>query len=335
MSEQASTTTTTGAVTTSSGTQQAGTQQQAAASTTAMAAAAAAGEQQTQQTQQQSSQQAAPAPFTFTKFVKPDGSFDFSDIGNLPDGDEKAFAAHTLSKYKTLDEAMKAFRHVNGLVGAKGLLPLPATATPAEREAFNKRLGEVLGIPKDAAGYGIKKPDDLPAEAWSDEHATAVAEIARKNNIPPAAMQELVAAQTAFVQKSVIAQQQAQEQATKEAFSSLQQEWGDRYNANLVLAARSAKTLGLNVDDPTIGNNPAMIRAMHKFASLVSEHTLVTGGEQNSGPGLEVQLQELTAEIVAADWGKDPNHLKYQAAQAKLADLSKRIAEAKAKGRRA
>ena len=93
------------------------------------------------------------------KFIKPDGSFDFADIGTLPDGDEKAFASHTLSKYKNVDEAMKAFRHVNGLVGAKGLLPLPATATPQEREAFNKRLGEVLGIPKDAAGYGIKFND--------------------------------------------------------------------------------------------------------------------------------------------------------------------------------
>ena len=226
---------------------------------------------------------------------------------------------------------MKAFRHVNGLVGAKGLLPLPATATPQEREAFNKRLGEVLGIPKDAAGYGIKRPDDIPAEAWSDEHATAVAEIARKNNIPPAAMQELVAAQNEFVKKSVAAQQQAQEQATKEAFSSLQQEWGDRYNANLVLAARSAKTLGLNVDDPTIGNNPAMIRAMHKFASLVSEHSLVTGGEMSSGPGLEVQLQEHNAQAVSAPWGKDPNHPAYQAWQAKQNDLIRRVTEARAK----
>lgn len=297
---------------------------------TALGAAAAAGEQQGQQPP--AGTPPAPAPFSFTKFIKPDGSFDFADIGTLPDSDEKAFASHTLAKYKNVDEAMKAFRHVNGLVGAKGLLPLPATATPQEREAFNKRLGEVLGIPKDAAGYGIKKPDDIPAEAWSDEHATAVAEIARKNNIPPAAMQELVAAQNEFVKKSMAAQQQAQEQATQQAFGELQQEWGDRYNANLVLAARSAKTLGLNVDDPTIGNNPAMIRAMHKFASLVSEHSLVTGGEMSSGPGLEVQLQEHNALAVSAPWGKDPNHPAYQAWQTKQTSLAKQVEEARKKG---
>ena len=296
---------------------------------TALGAAAAAGEQQGQQPP--AGTPPAPAPFSFTKFIKPDGSFDFADIGTLPDGDEKAFASHTLAKYKNVDEAMKAFRHVNGLVGAKGLLPLPATATPQEREAFNKRLGEVLGIPKDAAGYAIKKPDDMPAEAWSDEHATAVAEIARKNNIPPAAMQELVAAQTAFVQKSFASQMQVQEQATKEAFSSLQQEWGDRYNSNLVLAARSAKTLGLDVNDPTIGNNPGMIRAMHKFASLVSEHALVTGGEMSSGPGLEVQLQEHNALAVSAPWGKDPNHPAYQAWQTKQTSLAKQVEEARKK----
>ena len=297
---------------------------------TALGAAAAAGEQQGQQPP--AGTPPAPAPFTFTKFIKPDGSFDFADIGTLPDGDEKAFASHTLSKYKNVDEAMKAFRHTTGLVGAKGLLPLPATATPQERESFNKRLGEVLGIPKDAAGYAIKKPDDMPAEAWSDEHATAVAEIARKNNIPPAAMQELVAAQTAFVQKSFASQMQVQEQATKEAFSSLQQEWGDRYNSNLVLAARSAKTLGLDVNDPTIGNNPGMIRAMHKFASLVSEHSLVTGGEMSSGPGLEVQLQEHNALAVSAPWGKDPNHPAYQAWQTKQTSLAKQVEEARKKG---
>lgn len=297
---------------------------------TALGAAAAAGEQQ----QPPAGTPPTPAPFSFTKFIQPDGSFNFADIGTLPDSDEKAFASHTLSKYKNVDEAMKAFRHVNGLVGAKGLLPLPATATPQEREAFNKRLGEVLGIPKDAAGYGIKRPDDMPAEAWSDEHATAVAEIARKNNIPPAAMQELVAAHNEFVKKSVAAQQQAQEQATKEAFSSLQQEWGDRYNANLVLAARSAKTLGLNVDDPTIGNNPAMIRAMHKFASLVSEHSLVTGGEMSSGPGLEVQLQEHNASILGQPWGKDTNSPQFKAWQDKQTTLAKLVAEARAKGQR-
>lgn len=298
---------------------------------TALGAAAASGEQQT--TPPAGTPPVA-APFTFTKFIKPDGAFDFSDIGSIPDGDEKAFAAHTLAKYKNVDEAMKAFRHVNGLVGAKGLLPLPATATAQEREAFNKRLGEVLGIPKDAAGYAIKKPDDMPAEAWSDEHATAVAEIARKNNIPPAAMQELVAAQNEFVKKSVAVQQQAQEQATKEAFSSLQQEWGDRYNSNLVLAARSAKTLGLDVNDPTIGNNPGMIRAMHKFASLVSEHSLVTGGEMSSGPGLEVQLQQHNAAILGQPWGKDPQHPSYQAWSAKQAELARGVAEARAKGQK-
>ena len=276
----------------------------------------------------------APAPFTFTKFIKPDGSFDFADIGTLPDGDEKAFASHTLSKYKNVDEAMKAFRHTTGLVGAKGLLPLPATATPQERESFNKRLGEVLGIPKDAAGYAIKKPDDIPAEAWSDEHATAVAEIARKNNIPPAAMQELVAAQTAFGQKSYAMQMQAQEQATTQEFGKLQQEWGDRYNANLVLAARSAKTLGLDVNDPAIGNNPGVIRAMQKFASLVSEHSLVTGGEMSSGPGLEVQLQQHNAAILGQPWGKDPQHPSYQAWSAKQAELSQKVAEARAKGQK-
>ena len=144
-------------------------------------------------------------------------------------------------------------------------------------------------------------------------------------------MQELVAAQNEFVKKSVAGQQQAQEQATKEAFSSLQQEWGDRYNANLVLAARSANTLGLDVNDPAIGNNPAMIRAMHKFASLVSEHALVTGGEMSSGPGLEVQLQELNAQAVSAPWGKDPNHPAYQAWQAKQNDIIRRVTEARAK----
>ena len=145
-------------------------------------------------------------------------------------------------------------------------------------------------------------------------------------------MQELVAAQNEFVKKSMMGQQQAQEQATQQAFGELQKEWGDRYNSNLVLAARSAKTLGLDVNDPTIGNNPAMIRAMHKFASLVSEHSLVTGGEMSSGPGLEVQLQEHNAMAVSAPWGKDPNHPAYQAWQTKQTSLAKQVEEARKKG---
>ena len=189
----------------------------------------------------------------------------------------------------------------------------------------------MLGIPKDAAGYGIKRPDDMPAEAWSDEHATAVAEIARKNNIPPAAMQELVAAQNEFVKKSVAAQQQAQEIAEKEGLDALIQEWGPNKDRNLVLSARSAKTLGFDPNDKRYGNDATFIRAMHKFASLVSEHSLVTGGEMSSGPGLEVQLQEHNAQAVSAPWGKDPNHPAYQAWQAKQNDLIRRVAEARSK----
>lgn len=58
-----------------------------------------------------------------------------------------------------LENLLKGYTESQKLIGQKGLMKLPENATDDQRKAFDEGLREVLGVPKDIAGYG-----ELPAE---------------------------------------------------------------------------------------------------------------------------------------------------------------------------
>ena len=174
------------------------------------------------------------------------------------------------------------------LVGKKALGPLPPNATPemvAERKGL---LDSINGVPKDPKDYGIIKPENISNELWNDGLAKGAAEIAHKYSAPPAMLKDLVALQTAELQKQLLAQQDYER-----AFFAKQQD-------NLVqtlklenipltkaqeLAERGAQKLGLDLQNPDIQtlmkNSNVFLMAM-RHALSTSEDKFVSGEAKNS-----------------------------------------------------
>ena len=155
----------------------------------------------------------------------------------------------------------------------------------AERKGL---LDSINGVPKDPKDYGIIKPENISNELWNDGLAKGAAEIAHKYSAPPAMLKDLVALQTAELQKQLLAQQDYER-----AFFAKQQE-------NLVqtlklenipltkaqeLAERGAQKLGLDLQNPDIQtlmkNSNVFLMAM-RHALSTSEDKFVSGEAKSS-----------------------------------------------------
>ena len=224
----------------------------------------------------------------YKTLINADGTLNHKALDNLPD--HLAALKPTLARQKSLDDVFTVMGNQQTLVGKKALGPLPPNATPemvAERKGL---LDSINGVPKDPKDYGIIKPENISNELWNDGLAKGAAEIAHKYSAPPAMLKDLVALQTAELQKQLLAQQDYER-----AFFAKQQD-------NLVqtlklenipltkaqeLAERGAQKLGLDLQNPDIQtlmkNSNVFLMAM-RHALSTSEDKFVSG-EAKSGLG--------------------------------------------------
>lgn len=218
----------------------------------------------------------------YSSWIAPDGKLNKTALDALPDR-VKPYKA-SLEKFNNLEDVLFTFGHSESLNGRKGLLPLPAHATDNDRAEFRKRLGEVLGVPEKPEGYGLKKPDGIPDERWNQAYVDGVTKIAHKHAISPQAMAELMEFDQAQAGEIYAQSEARQAETQKTLVANLQKEWGVNYDRNLSMAFRMAQTLGMDTDDPMLGNHEGIIKALSKAAGLVSEDKLVTGDSAGAGP---------------------------------------------------
>jgi len=222
----------------------------------------------------------------YKTLINADGTLNHKALDNLPD--HLAALKPTLARQKSLDDVFTVMGNQQTLVGKKALGPLPPNATPemmAERKGL---LDSINGVPKDPKDYGIIKPENISNELWNDGLAKGAAEIAHKYSAPPAMLKDLVALQTAELQKQLLAQQDYER-----AFFAKQQD-------NLVqtlklenipltkaqeLAERGAQKLGLDLQNPDIQtlmkNSNVFLMAM-RHALSTSEDKFVSGEAKSS-----------------------------------------------------
>lgn len=163
------------------------------------------------------------------------------------------------------------------LAGKKGLEPLPKDAPAelvAERQALMRKLNNV---PEKPEGYGIKKPDNVPDGQWNQEYVGGVLGILHKHNASPELVQELTKFDGEFASKLHQGGEAAQAQAMAKEGETLKTEFGADYSRKIGLAARAAKTLGLDPETDPMFRTAAGVKAMLKVAEMVSEDRLVSG----------------------------------------------------------
>jgi hypothetical protein len=217
-------------------------------------------------------------------WIGADGKIDKSVYDRLPENLKPW--KDTFAKYDTDEALLSAFAHSVSLNGKKGLMPLPKDASDADKKAFNERLGELLGVPKDPAGYGVlEKPKDLPDNLWNGEYVQTMAGIMHKYNAPPEMVKELFAADQKFGTTAVGKSQAQLQQVRQQAETEINTAFGPNRDAEIIGARRAAETLGLDVQDPSVGNNPKVIIALAKVAKLLGEDKLVKGGTDQGGSG--------------------------------------------------
>lgn len=229
-----------------------------------------------------------PAPVVQKSFregwIGSDGKIDKTAYDRLPEH-LKPFA-ETFKKYDTDEAFLGAFAHSIGLNGKKGLMPLPKDASEADKEAWGSRLRELLNVPKDPSGYGVlEKPKDVPEEMWNGEYVQTMAGIMHKYNAPPEMVKALFEADAKFGAGARAKGQEAVNQTRVKAEAEIGTAFGGERDAKIAGAKRAAATLGLDVNDPSIGNNPKVIIALSKVADLLGEDKLIKGGSEGSGPG--------------------------------------------------
>lgn len=260
-------------------------------SDTLLGESAAAGEQQQQsvageQQPQQQSQQTA------TGYVDEGGNFREGWLDRLPP--EFQESKQMLGRFRTLPDALKSLVESQRLVGKKteGMVRLPGAlkegASEAEKRAHEQALNDyrkALGIPESPDKYNLK-PEQLPdGMTWDDHLGGTFSQLAHKHNIPPAAMQELVGAYVQMEQSRAEAQAQLFSQELEKGKAALQEQWKGNFDANIKTASRMAKTLGLDPESPGL-RDPAVVLALHRAASFVSEDRLVSGEfNASSTPG--------------------------------------------------
>lgn len=228
-------------------------------------------------------------------WIAADGKIDRSAYDRLPEA-LKPFK-DVLSKYETDEQLLSAFVHAQTLNGKKGLMPLPENASDKDKAEFSTRLKTLLGVPEKPDGYGVAKPKDMPDALWNNDYVQGAVGVMHKHNASPALVRELLEYDAKAGGAKFTQMQADQAQTFQKAKAQLEGAFGQNYAQGIESAKRMARALGVDVKDPSVGNNPTFIIALSKAAAMISEDKLVKGNEGGDG-GFGTNAREQSLDIL-------------------------------------
>lgn len=143
---------------------------------------------------------------------------------------------------------------------------------------LEKKVGTGEVAPKSADEYKIER-EDFDFETFkADESNKAFLSEAQKQGITNKQLDFLI---QEYDKRAVDLVSTSSQYDTDNTVQTLQAEWGSNYETNIFSAIKAAKSAGLTeeqINDPVIGNNPAIIKALSYFGSQMTEDKPVTGG---------------------------------------------------------
>lgn len=232
----------------------------------------------------------AAAPAAATEHAQDEGgaaaAFDFrshlDETGNFKQGWEAALpadlkdSAPALTKYPNPEQMMRGLVNAQKLVGQKSTLTPPAPDAPADVVAkYNASMQSALGIPPKVEDYKLTLPTLPEGLKADDAQVKEFTALAHSLNIPPAAAQKLMEFDAKRMAGLNQAGQAQLESFVKSQGEILKTEWGDKMGENIALAKHAAGLLGLDINDPQLGNNAAFIKAMHVASGLIQSDKLI------------------------------------------------------------
>ena len=188
--------------------------------------------------------------------------------------------AATLAKFKRPEALAKSYANLERMKG------YPDVADARRMAAFRA----MVGLPATAEEYSLPRPDDTPDEAWDDQLAAALAQVAYEYGIPSRAMEALTQRYAGESRHMLQACHAAEQQAVQQADAELQAEWGRSYENNMRTIGDFMVHLGHEcgvdvqglVENPALRANADFARLMLAAASKLQEAPLRSGSPANS-----------------------------------------------------
>jgi hypothetical protein len=179
---------------------------------------------------------------------------------------------------KDFDTLNKSYTGLNSLIGKKGLMKPVEGAPEAEVKAYNEKLYEEIGVPKDGK-YEYTIPEIVPPEAVSQEFLDKLSSKAAQNGVPAKAFQEIInEVYTAYGEML---------NESKPSLEGLKTEWGKDADTNIKLAHNFYKNVmasdpNLDAASLKFGNDPDFIKGIYNLAKRMGEDKLDANNINNA-----------------------------------------------------
>ncbi|POU21740.1 hypothetical protein C3420_11465 [Acinetobacter sp. ACNIH3] len=174
---------------------------------------------------------------------------------------------------------------------------------------LEKKVGTGEVAPKSVDEYKIEREDFSFDDFKADESNKAFLEEAHKHGITNKQLDFLI---SEYDKRAVDLVSNNSQFDTDSTVQSLQQEWGSNYESNIFSAIKAAKSAGLTEDqinDPSIGNNVAFIKALAYFGSQIAEDKPI-----NNGTAVSTDIQSLMRSPAFFD----PKHPEHKSVKAQI-----------------
>lgn len=172
---------------------------------------------------------------------------------------------------------------------------------------LEKKVGTGDVAPKTVDEYKIEREDFDLEEFKADPSNKEFLESAHKHGITSKQLDFLL---SEYDKRAVDLVSTSSQFDTDQTVQSLQAEWGSNYETNIFSAIKAARSAGLTddqINDPVIGNNPAIIKALSYFGSQMTEDKPI-----NSGTAVKPDVQSLMRSEAFFD-SKHPDHKSVKA----------------------
>jgi hypothetical protein len=182
----------------------------------------------------------------------------------------------TLSKFKSPGQLMSSYASLEREFSKRtneGVSMPGEDASDEDWQSYAKKIGAPT-----RDDYKISKPSDVPDELFNKELVDRTLDIAAKYGLPGKAVEDLVAAYSENLTGMLHEEIQAEQQAVEQVMSTLKSEFGNTLPSQIQKAQRAAIAVGLDVNDPSIGNNVSIIKALIRVDEIIAEDTLQIPG---------------------------------------------------------
>ena len=174
---------------------------------------------------------------------------------------------------------------------------------------LEKKVGTGDVAPKSVDEYKVEREDFDLEEFKADPSNKEFLESSHKHCITSKQLDFLL---SEYDKRAVDLVSTSSQFDTDQTVQSLQQEWGSNYESNIFSAIKAAKSAGLTEDqinDPSIGNNVAVIKALAYFGSQIAEDKPI-----NNGTAVSTDIQSLMRSPAFFD----PKHPEHKSVKAQI-----------------